>query len=297
MAPARTLAAQAAAEAADSAAINWWLLDPATDSVRGIGVQRAYRDLLAGKQPRQQVVVAIIDSGIDVNHPDLQANIWTNPREVAGNGQDDDGNGYVDDVHGWDFIGGPNGQDVDVDTYEITRVYAMRIRFAHLVPVYGHDTYARGSGRLHIKLLDLLPVADSHGHEYDISELITYLNDAVLLAPSMLLNPATAWTQADDHSFDVTLTDAGHTVSARVFLDERGAPVDFHADRYATLPDGLVLARWRTPVTRWETAPGRRPLPGPAMAVYDLPDGPFPYAEGHFVPDSLAYNIPPGHLT
>jgi subtilisin family serine protease len=124
MAPARTLAAQAAAEAADSAAINWWLLDPATDSVRGIGVQRAYRDLLAGKQPRQQVVVAIIDSGIDVNHPDLQANIWTNPREVAGNGQDDDGNGYVDDVHGWDFIGGPNGQDVDVDTYEITRVYA-----------------------------------------------------------------------------------------------------------------------------------------------------------------------------
>lgn len=180
---------------------------------------------------------------------------------------------------------------------EITRVYAMRIRFAHLVPVYGHDIYARGSGRLHIKLLDLLPVADSHGHEYDISELITYLNDAVLLAPSMLLNPATAWTQADDHSFDVTLTDAGHTVSARVFLDERGAPVDFHADRYATLPDGLVLARWRTPVTRWETAPGRRPLPGPAMAVYDLPDGPFPYAEGHFVPDSLAYNIPPCHLT
>ncbi|MFM9058220.1 MAG: S8 family peptidase [Planctomycetaceae bacterium] len=52
--------------------------------------------------------MAVIDSGIDFNHPDLAANIWTNPREIAGNGKDDDGNGYVDDVHGWDFVGGDN---------------------------------------------------------------------------------------------------------------------------------------------------------------------------------------------
>ncbi|WP_416978057.1 DUF6544 family protein [Streptomyces sp. T028] len=179
----------------------------------------------------------------------------------------------------------------------ITRVFALRIRFAHLVPVYGHDTYAHGRGRLRVKVMNRLPVADGSGEEYDISELITCLNDAVLLAPSMLLGPATAWAQVDDRSFDVTLTDVGHTVTARVFLDERGAPVDFHADRYATLPDGLILARWRTPVTRWVTAPGRRPLPGPATAVYDLPDGPFPYIEGHFVPDSLVHNISPAHLT
>lgn len=49
------------------------------------------------------VVVGVLDSGIDINHPDLQANIWTNPGEVAGNGVDDDGNGFIDDVHGWDF--------------------------------------------------------------------------------------------------------------------------------------------------------------------------------------------------
>ncbi|MHB9856914.1 DUF6544 family protein [Streptomyces sp. YIM S03343] len=180
---------------------------------------------------------------------------------------------------------------------DVARIFALRIRFAHLVPVYGHDTYARGRGRLRIKLLDALQVADGHGEEYDISELITYLNDAVLLAPSMLLDPAATWAEVDDHSFDVTLTDAGHTVTARVFLDERGAPVDFHTDRYATLPDGLALARWRTPVSRWETAPGRRPVPGPAMAVYDLPEGPFPYIEGRFMPDSLAYNLAPDHLT
>ena len=56
----------------------------------------------------RQVVVAVIDSGIDFTHPDLAANIWTNPLEIAGNGKDDDGNGYVDDVHGWDFVDNDN---------------------------------------------------------------------------------------------------------------------------------------------------------------------------------------------
>jgi len=54
------------------------------------------------------IVVAVIDTGVDYSHPDLAANIWTNPGEIAGNGIDDDGNGYVDDVHGWDFINNDN---------------------------------------------------------------------------------------------------------------------------------------------------------------------------------------------
>jgi subtilisin family serine protease len=52
------------------------------------------------------VVIAIVDTGVDYNHPDLAANIWTNPGEIAGNGIDDDHNGFIDDIHGWDFVNG-----------------------------------------------------------------------------------------------------------------------------------------------------------------------------------------------
>jgi subtilisin family serine protease len=120
----------AAAAAPDSSPSNWWLLDEATDHFPGISAERAYRELLAGMQPRRTVVVAVVDGGSDLEHPDLKAKEWTNPREVAGNGRDDDGDGYVDDVHGWNFIGGRDGRDVNQDTYEVTRVYvAGRARF------------------------------------------------------------------------------------------------------------------------------------------------------------------------
>ena len=90
----------------------------------GTGVELAYQDLLAGKEPRKEVIVAIIDSGTDINHEDLAENIWINEDEITGNNIDDDGNGYVDDVYGWNFIGGPDGSHVIDDTYEITRIYA-----------------------------------------------------------------------------------------------------------------------------------------------------------------------------
>jgi hypothetical protein len=120
--------APAPAPAAREAPRNWQLLDPATDRVPGIGAERAQRELLAGRKPRRTVVVAVIDGGVDTAHVDLKANLWTNPKEVAGNRKDDDRNGYVDDVRGWNFIGGPDGRDVDRDTYELTRLHVRCTR-------------------------------------------------------------------------------------------------------------------------------------------------------------------------
>jgi subtilisin family serine protease len=133
-APAGTLAAAPAPDVprapGDTSPANWWLLDEATDHYAGISAEKAYRELLAGVQPRRTVVVAVIDGGADLDHPDLKAKAWTNAREIPGNGRDDDGDGYVDDVHGWNFIGGKDGRDVNQDTYEVTRVYvAGRARF------------------------------------------------------------------------------------------------------------------------------------------------------------------------
>ena len=88
----------------------------------GIGADEWYSN---SKAPAaRKVVVAILDSGIDIDHPDLKDNIWVNPGEIPGNKKDDDGNGYVDDIHGWNFIGGPDGRSVLKESYEVTRVYA-----------------------------------------------------------------------------------------------------------------------------------------------------------------------------
>jgi subtilisin family serine protease len=114
--------------ALESAPERWWMLDPATDNVAGAAVERAYRELLAGRQPTRTIVVAIIDSGVDTAHVDLRPVLWRNPGEQPGTGRDDDGNGYVDDVFGWNFIGGPDGRNVDVDTYEVTRLHAECLR-------------------------------------------------------------------------------------------------------------------------------------------------------------------------
>ena len=102
--------------------LNWYLLDPETDSVQGVSAEKTYSTLLRDK-PSRPVLVAVIDSGIDIDHEDLKDVLWVNEDEIPGNGTDDDKNGYVDDIHGWNFIGGKNG-NVSEDTYEVTREYA-----------------------------------------------------------------------------------------------------------------------------------------------------------------------------
>ncbi len=123
-APAGSAAPAPAPAPLTSAPDAWQLLDLGTDRVPGVSAERAYAELLAGRTPAREVVVAVIDGGVDTAHVDLRASLWRNPRETAGNDLDDDGNGYVDDIYGWNFIGGADGRSVNHETLEVTRLHA-----------------------------------------------------------------------------------------------------------------------------------------------------------------------------
>jgi subtilisin family serine protease len=99
----------------------WFNQDLKQDGVYGVSSDKALNDLLKGRTATD-IIVAVIDGGTDFSHQDLKNNIWTNPGEIAGNGIDDDHNGYVDDIHGWNFIGSAAGT-VRYDNLELTRVY------------------------------------------------------------------------------------------------------------------------------------------------------------------------------
>lgn len=107
----------------------WHLKDKAANGFYGISLDKAY-EFVKGKKSKT-IIVAVIDSGIDTTHEDLKPVLWRNEKEIPGNGIDDDRNGYVDDIHGWNFLGGRDGRNVKQDSYEAARVYhKYRTKFA-----------------------------------------------------------------------------------------------------------------------------------------------------------------------
>ncbi|WP_413999669.1 S8 family peptidase [Flavobacterium sp. W1B] len=94
----------------------WSHLDIVKDTIPGMSVDRAYAELLKNKKG-VKVIVGIVDSGVDIEHEDLKSVVWTNPKEIPGNGIDDDNNGYVDDIHGWNFLG-----DITKENLEYERI-------------------------------------------------------------------------------------------------------------------------------------------------------------------------------
>ncbi|MFK7755314.1 MAG: S8 family peptidase [Flavobacteriales bacterium] len=104
-----------------NAPMNWHLKDAQTNNLQGTSTEKAYKELLQNGN-QKEIVVAILDSGVDIYHEDLQGKIWVNEDEIPANGIDDDKNGYIDDVNGWSFIGGEGG-DVNYDNLEFTRIY------------------------------------------------------------------------------------------------------------------------------------------------------------------------------
>ena len=103
----------------------WHLMDKADDGFEGISINKAYDFVKLKKLKSKTIIVAVIDSGVDTLQEDLKNILWVNPKEKPGNGIDDDHNGYVDDVHGWNFIGGKDGTNVNDDSQEEARVYYM----------------------------------------------------------------------------------------------------------------------------------------------------------------------------
>lgn len=116
-----------------SAPENWFNLDLKTDHVAGVSTEKAHNALLKSKKS-VTVIVGVLDSGVDEDHEDLKNIMWINAGEIPGNGQDDDRNGYVDDIYGWNFIGGKDGKNVEHDSYEMTRLYKkLNTKFENMV--------------------------------------------------------------------------------------------------------------------------------------------------------------------
>lgn len=178
----------------------------------------------------------------------------------------------------------------------IARFFHMRLRQKGLVPIYVRDLYLRGRGHMLGKVLDAVAVVDDASEEVATGECVTWLNDAVTMAPAMLLIPEVVWSAAGEDAFELALTDGGRTVRARVHVDERGAPVDFITqDRYYAPPgskDPPARMEWHTPLEGWQEARGRA-FPTAGVAEWRLPSGPLPYAEFPFDPAHFELDVPP----
>ncbi|MFM6985005.1 MAG: peptidase S8, partial [Chitinophagaceae bacterium] len=98
---------------------DWHLNYSPKDTVYGIDLIKAMQEV-PKPATAKPVIVAVIDNGVDVIHPDITANLWTNTKEIPGNAVDDDHNGYIDDINGWDFLGSLS-KDINYDNLEMTR--------------------------------------------------------------------------------------------------------------------------------------------------------------------------------
>jgi len=116
----------------------WQLMDLKENGFYGISLKPAYL-FLQGKKSKT-VVVATIDSGVDTLQKDLKSILWVNTKEIPGNGIDDDHNGYIDDIHGWNFLGGPGGKaDFNETTEEVREYNKLKGKYASLTDTNAVD--------------------------------------------------------------------------------------------------------------------------------------------------------------
>ncbi|WP_425636495.1 S8 family peptidase [Algoriphagus yeomjeoni] len=131
------------AELSDQQSKHWGHLDLQKDTIPGMSVDRAYSELLK-KKKGEGVIVAVIDSGIDLDHEDIKDVLWTNAGEKPGDGIDNDGNGYIDDIHGYNFLGESYNEQM-----EMARILRLKI---------GDEAYQEAAKK---KLYEKLPEAQA----------------------------------------------------------------------------------------------------------------------------------------
>jgi cell wall-associated protease len=175
---------------------NWHQLDLKVDGFYGISLNNAY-NFLKGKKSKT-VVVATIDSGIDTTQTDLKSILWVNTKEIPNNGKDDDGNGKIDDVHGWDFLGGPGGKIDYTETTEEVREYNR------LKPKYESITTAPAGSEKEYAYWVIV----KNQHEQTVSKSTTEsqqlspMMNAMMVSSGYIkqelkLNPSATFTKAD----------------------------------------------------------------------------------------------------
>lgn len=141
------LALSVAAFAQDKAPANWFNLSNKENKVHGVGTEKVYSTLTTGRTTKT-VVVAVLDGGVDYEHEDLKDVMWKNPGEIPGNKIDDDKNGYVDDVYGWNFLGNSKGENIRYEQLELVRQLAplqkkYKGKMLIDVPAADRDEYLR----------------------------------------------------------------------------------------------------------------------------------------------------------
>jgi cell wall-associated protease len=191
---------------AQDAPKNWHQLDLKADGYYGISLNNAY-NFIKGKKSKT-VVVATIDSGVDTAQTDLKSILWVNAKEVADNGKDDDKNGFVDDVHGWDFLGGPGGKVDFTETTEEIREYNR------LKPKYGTLTAAPAGGEkeyaywLNVKSIHDATFEKSTVESEQIGQMVSALMaTSGYIKRELRLTPSATFVKADLDKIPTTTND------------------------------------------------------------------------------------------
>ncbi len=150
------------AEVSENQQKTWGHADLIADTIPGMSVDKAYREIIKNKKGKK-VIVAVVDSGIDLEHEDLDDVLWTNPGERPNNGKDDDGNGYVDDIHGYNFLG---------------ESYNEQLEYARMLRLNVGDASSRAKARL--KLDKEYPEAVQNKQQYEqILQVVRGADEAV----------------------------------------------------------------------------------------------------------------------